>query len=130
MADEIFNEDDAEAIFQQVLTCSPAIEPSKVDQLADRIFSKEFMVRPWRFTALLAGKDGTFWRELSERADLAKTMVPAAAGLEDFAKGLRAVADLAECVAVRSKVAACGHEDFPKWLAADAAEGGKVVHHG
>ena len=102
-------------LYEQVMTCEPALPTEDLDRAADMVRSNEFIGRPWRLTALLATKDGAFFRELSEREDQAKALAPAIEPLRDFAKTLRTMADLAECVSARVLVAGCNHKDFNKW---------------
>jgi len=111
---------EADAIFEQVLSCKPAISPQDVNPLADLVGSQERVGRQWRLAALLAGKDGSFYRKLSEDAHAAEAMVIAAATLQDFSRLLREMADLAECANTRVMVAGCNHEHFQDWLKEDA----------
>ncbi len=102
-------------IYEQVMTCRPALPPEDLDVVADRVRSDEYVGRPWRLTAVLASKDGAFFHELAEDAGRAKVLAPMMEPLRDFAKALRIMADLADCVAARVMVAGCNHEDFNTW---------------
>lgn len=123
MATDTVNHDDdpsIDQIYEQVLNCEFVIPPEDVDRMADMVFSKEKVIRQWRLTALLASKDGAFYRELSENEDQAKTFAPMVEVLNDFARTLRGMADLAECAAMRITVAGCNHEEFNTWMKEEA----------
>ena len=123
MAIDTVNHDDdidVDQLYEQVLICEPAIPTEEVDRLADMVFSKEKVIRQWRFTALMASKDGAFFRELSESEGQAKTFAPIVGVLRDFAQTLKGMADLAECVATRIAVAGCNHEKFNIWMKEEA----------
>ncbi len=105
-----------EAVFQQVMCCEPAIKPEQVEKLADLVVSNEFVGRPWRLTAVLAGKNGAFFKNLSEDQKAARTFAQAIQPLSDFVDLCREMADLAECVKLRLAVAGCAHEQFVEWM--------------
>lgn len=107
---------EANALHRQVTHCKPAIAEGDVDRLADLVFSKERVIRSWRLTALLASKDGGFYKDLSENEKTARALALAVGPLADFAKLLREVADLADCVSSRVAVAGCSHEHFIDWM--------------
>lgn len=116
MADEILTEGEAEALFQQVVTCKPVVPPESMETVADMVRSNEAMGRPWRLAAVIGSKDGSFFQTIADEEDTAKTMVEAMVPLQDFAKRLREMADVADAAAARIMVAACAHQDFPQWL--------------
>lgn len=105
----------AEELLESVLTCEPALPPEEMEALADRVRSNEFVGRPWRLTALLASKDGSFFRDVANSQEHAQALAPTVDVLHAFAKSLRGMADLADCAAARVLVAGCNHPDFNKW---------------
>lgn len=121
MADETVTHDaeEMDRLYQQVMNCEPAIVPSELEPLADLIGNNERVGRQWRLTAVLASKDGTFFRDLAENEDAAKALAPTVDLLNDFAKLMRKMADLAECGASRVLVAGCNHVHFNDWLSGD-----------
>jgi hypothetical protein len=110
-------DNELDAIYDQVMHCEAAIAPQDVERLADLVLSNEVVGRNWRLTALLAGKDGEFYRELSEDEGKAEALAPATESLRDFAKLLRQMADLADSASARIMVAGCNHEHFTDWIA-------------
>ena len=114
--------DDAEldALYQQVMTCEPALAPDQLDAVADMVRDLGATVRPWRLAALLATKDGAFFNELANDPEKAKAFAPTASVLRGFAERMRMVAKLAECAAARVLVAGCNHEQFSTWATEEA----------
>ncbi len=108
-------DEDIDAIYERILSCEPALPPNEMEQMADLVFSNERVVRQWRFTAMLASKEGAFFRELSEDAEKAKVFAPTVETLKVFATLLREVAKLADCAAARVAVAGCNHQQFLVW---------------
>jgi len=72
-----------------------AIESST--QMADLIFSKELVIRPYRLAALIDGKGNEFFSD----ASTVQSLAPAIVSLEDGATLLRAMADLMTSVSQR-----------------------------
>ena len=70
--------------------------------------------------ALLATKDGAFFKELATDPEQAKALAPTVSALQDFAERMRGIAELAECAAARVMVAGCNHESFNAWAAEEA----------
>lgn len=109
-----------DALYQQVMTCEPALAPDQLDTVADMVKDQEATGRPWRLAALLATKDGTFFNELANDPERAKALAPTVSVLQDFAERMRMVAELAECAAARVMVAGCNHEQFNAWATEQA----------
>ena len=109
------NDADLDAMYESVLNCESAINSDDVEPLADLVRKNELVGIPWRLTAVIAGKDGTFFRNLSEDEGAAKALAPAVDGLYEFSNRLKKMAELAECVASRIMVAGCNHRNFNKW---------------
>lgn len=109
-----------EAIYQGVMQCASAIHADDVGKLADIVKNNERMGIPWRLTAIIASKDGEFFRDVSESKKTAKTFAPLIDQLRDFAKMLRMVADLADCASSRLMVAGSNHEKFIEWMKQEA----------
>jgi len=84
--------------------------------LADIVRNNQRMGVPWRMTAVLAGKDGEFFRGVAENEEVAKTFANVVVPLHNFAEMLRKVAELADCAASRLMVAGCNHENFNEWM--------------
>jgi len=105
-----------EAVYQGVLQCESAIHADDVEKLAAIVKNNQRMGIPWRLTAVIASKDGEFFRDVAENEETAKTLVPVIDLLSEFAELLRKVADLADCASTRLMVAGCNHEDFNKWM--------------
>lgn len=105
------------ALYQQVMACEPALAPDQLDKVADMVRDQEATGRPWRLAALLATKDGDFFKELANDPEKAKVLAPTVSVLQDFAERMRGVAELAECAAARVMVAGCNHEQFNAWAA-------------
>ena len=105
------------ALDQQVMACEPALAPDQLDKVADMVRDQEATGRPWRLAALLATKDGDFFKELANDPEKAKVLAPTVSVLQDFAERMRGVAELAECAAARVMVAGCNHEQFNAWAA-------------
>lgn len=122
MAETNTNHDDLDALYEQVMTCEPAINPVEVEELADAVRSNSLLGMPWRLTAVIAGKDGSFFKALSEDEGQAKAIAPSIDLLNEFAARLRGMAELAECVAARMMAAGCNHEQFIDWMTAESAE--------
>jgi hypothetical protein len=112
-----------QALRQSVMNCKPAVQPADMNRLADMVFDKELTVRPWRLTAAQASKDGSFYRKIAADPDSARAIVAVIGPLEDFAKRLRSVADLADIGASRLLVACAHHEKFKDWVDALPAAG-------
>ena len=111
------NEDDeSEALYKGVLNCESAIPPEELELLANMVRDNEMVGRPWRLTALIASKDGAFFKELSESEEHAKALAPAIDALREFSDRLQRMAKLADCAAARIMVAGCNHEDFVEWM--------------
>ena len=110
----------ADKLFEQVMTCAPALPPEQMEGVANLVMNQEVVGRQWRLTAFLASKGGEFYRELADDAAKAEVIVPAADLMRDFAKLLRSVADLADCVAARVMVAGCNHERCNEWRGGEA----------
>jgi hypothetical protein len=109
-------ESELDQLFEQVMTCESAIPPSELEPLADLIRNQERVGRQWRLTALLASKNGEFFREVANDEEQARVLAATIGPLEDFSKLLRAMADLADCASSRLMVAGCNHEDFNDWV--------------
>lgn len=108
--------EELEAIYKGVLNCESAIPPEELDLLADMVRDNEIVGRPWRLTALIASKDGAFFKELSESEEKAKALAPTVDALRAFSDRLQGMAKLADCAASRIMVAGCNHEDFIEWM--------------
>ena len=111
-------ESELDALYAGVMTCQPALLPSLVEEVADAIRDNEQMGRPWRVTAVLAGKDGEFYKQVASDVETAKTMAPLIDVLTCFSKRLEAMKKLADSVTCRLLVAGCNHEDFNDWVQA------------
>lgn len=111
------NETPEDRIYASVMTCEPALPPMDMEDLADLVVDMPHIVRPWRLTALLASKGGEFYREVANDAGKARALASSPDILNEFAKTLRYVADLADCAAARLLVAGCNHEQFNEWAA-------------
>lgn len=105
-----------DAIYEGVMTCQPALLPSLVDEVAAAIKDNEQMGVPWRITAVLAGKDGEFFKQVANDAETAKTMATLMDGLTSFSKRLEQMKKLADTVTCRLLVAGCNHEKFNDWV--------------
>jgi hypothetical protein len=105
-----------DAIYEGVMTCQPALLPSLVDEVAAEIKDNEEMGVPWRITAVLAGKDGEFFKQVANDAEMAKTMASLIDGLTIFSKRLELMKKLADTVTCRLLVAGCNHEKFNDWV--------------
>lgn len=106
-----------EAQFDAVMNCTPAIDPATMERLAGVVCgSSSQMAVMWRSTAVLASKDGSFFRSLANDPEAAKTLCAIVDPLVKFAKHLREMADLAEGVADRTLVACCAREEVTQWL--------------
>ena len=105
-----------DAIYEGVITCQPALLPSLVDEVAAAIKDNEQMGVPWRITAVLAGKDGEFFKQVANDAETAKTMATLMDGLTSFSKRLEQMKKLADTVTCRLLVAGCNHEKFNDWV--------------
>lgn len=112
-------DEEADAIFNQVMTCEPAVPHDELESLANLVFSKERVVRSWRAAALLGSKDGTFFKELSTDEEQAKVFAAVVDPLRNTAKLLRGMAELMDCVSTRIMVAGCNHQHFNAWMEAD-----------
>ncbi|WP_323012528.1 hypothetical protein [Castellaniella sp.] len=118
MATNTVNQQEAEELdrlYEQVMTCEPAIPKDQVDDLADMVFNKELFIRQWRLTAVLAGEGGAFYADLAEDEEKARVFAPLTGVLDDFAKRLRGMAEIAESASARIMVAGCNHENFIAW---------------
>ena len=73
-------------LYQGVLNCQSALLPSLVNEVADSVRDNEQMGIPWRITAVLAGKDGEFFRQVADDAETAKTMATLSDGLRHFSQ--------------------------------------------
>lgn len=111
---------DLEALYQQVLCCDPAIPPEEVEPLADLVMKQERVGRQWRLTALIAGKDGAFFKDIADNTETARAFAPCVGALHEFSGLLRMMADLADCAAARISTAGCNHENFLEWMAEEA----------
>lgn len=109
-----------DALYEQVLNCEPALAPDQLDKVAGMAMDQEATGRPWRLAALLATKDGAFFKELATDPEQAKALAPTVSALQDFAERMRRIAELAECAAARVMVAGCNHESFNAWAAEEA----------
>ena len=98
------------------MTCQPALLPSLVEKVADAIRDNEQMGVPWRITAVLAGKDGEFFKQVANDAETAKTMATLIDGLTSFSKRLEQMKQFADTVTCRLLVAGCNHEKFNDWM--------------
>lgn len=105
-----------DAIYEGVMTCQPALLPSLVDEVAAAIKDNEQMGVPWRITAVLAGKDGEFFKQVASDAETAKTIATLMDGLTSFSKRLELMKQLADTVTCRLLVAGCNHEKFNDWV--------------
>lgn len=109
---------DLDLLYERVLTCESAIRLSDLEPLADMVMNQEKVGRQWRLTALLASKDGTFFKEVATDEGKAKALAPTVGLLSDFAALLRGMADLAECASGRLMIVGCNHEKFNEWMKA------------
>ena len=107
-------------LYEQVITCESAIPQNELEPLADLVGNNERVGRQWRLTALLASKDGAFFREVAENEEKAKALAPTIELLTDFAGLMRTMAELAECASSRLLVAGCNHENFNDWMSETA----------
>lgn len=112
---------DLDQLYEKVMTCEPLIAPAAMDQLADLVFSKERVIHNWRMAALIASKDGAFFKEMASDPDKAKALAPIVGALDDAAELLRSMAEIMTSVSIRIGVAGCAHEDFNKWTEEAAA---------
>lgn len=113
-------EGELDALYEKVMNCEPALAPDELDRVADMAMDQEATGRPWRLAALLATKDGAFFKDLANDPEKARTLAPTVSILQDFAERMRGVAELAECAAARVMVAGCSHENFNAWAAEEA----------
>ena len=74
------------------------------------------MIRPWRLAALLASKNGDFFKALSTDADQAEVLAAAVGPMQATAELLRGMAETMDCVASRVMVAGCNHVEFDSWM--------------
>jgi hypothetical protein len=118
---ESLNDHELDALFAQVMTCEPALPQADVEGLANLVMKQERVGRPWRLTAVIAGKDGKFYSDLAADAAKAEAMAPTVEILADFSQTLRAIADLADCSAARIQVALSNHADCDRWMEEGAA---------
>lgn len=109
-----------DALYEKVMACEPALAPDQLDRVADMVMDQEATGRPWRLAALLATKDGAFFKDLANDPEKAQALAPTVSMLQDFAERMRGVAELAECAAARVMVAGCNHEKFNAWAAEEA----------
>ena len=104
------------AIYEGVMTCQPVLSPSLVEEVADAIRDNDQMGVPWRITAVLASKDGEFFKQVANDVDTAKTMAGLIDGLQGFSKRLEAMKKMADAVTARLQVAGCNHIKFDDWV--------------
>lgn len=83
---------------------------------AGAVKNNEQMGVPWRITAVLASKDGEFFKQVANDAETAKTMATLMDGLTSFSKRLEQMKQLADTVTCRLLVAGCNHEKFNDWV--------------
>lgn len=107
-------------MFEQVMNCGPALPPDRLEEVADMVRDQGLTGRPWRLAALLASKDGAFFKDLAHDPEKAQALAPSVAVLYEFADRLRGVAELAECAAGRVMVAGCNHPQFNTWAEREA----------
>ena len=93
-----------------------------MEQWADLVFSKERVIRNWRLAALIASKDGAFFRELADDAGKAESLAPVVGTLNDAAELLRVMARIMDAVSTRIAVAGCNHPGFNEWMEADISD--------
>ena len=105
-----------DAMYQGVLNCQPALLPSLVNEVADAVRDNEQMGIPWRITAVLAGKDGEFFKQVANDAETAKTMAPLIDGLARFSRRLDQMKEFADTVTARLLVAGSNHKKFGEWM--------------
>ena len=105
-----------DAIYEGVMTCQPALLPSLVDEVAAAIKDNVQMGVPWRITAVLAGKNGEFFKQVASDAETAKTIATLMDGLTSFSKRLKLIKQLTDTVTCRLLVAGCNHEKFNDWV--------------
>lgn len=110
------DDNDLDQLYEQVMNCESAITTSELEPLADLVRNQERVGRQWRLTALLASKNGEFFREVAESEEQARALAPIIGHLHDFAELLRGMADLADCASSRLMVAGCNHENFNDWM--------------
>ena len=103
-------------LYQGVLNCQSALLPSLVNEVADSVRDNEQMGIPWRITAVLAGKDGEFFRQVADDAETAKTMATLIDGLRHFSQRLDQMKKFADTVTARLLVAGSNHEKFGEWM--------------
>lgn len=108
--------DELDAIYESVMNCEPAIPVNEMERLADLVMNQELVGRSWRLTALLASKDGSFFRGVAEDLQTGKVFASAIGPLQDFEKLLRMMADLAGTAQARLLVSGCAHEQFNAWV--------------
>jgi hypothetical protein len=113
-------DDDMDAIFEQVMSCNPALPPDQLDEVANMVLDQALTGRPWRLAALLATKDGAFFKDLASNPESAQSLAPTVEILQAFAERMRGIAELAECAAARVMVAGCNHEQFNTWASEGA----------
>lgn len=116
----IHDDEQLDQLYEQVMTCESAIPQNELEPLADLVLNNERVGRQWRLTALLASKDGAFFREIAENEETAKALAPSIELLNDFADLMRTMAELAECASSRLLVAGCNHENFNDWASETA----------
>jgi hypothetical protein len=118
MADSTVNQegtDDLDRLYEQVMTCEPAVPKDQVEGLSNMVFSKERIIRAWRMTALLAGEGGEFYADLANNAEKARAFAPIVGALSEFSETLKGMAELADSASARILVAGCNHENFTDW---------------
>lgn len=108
--------DELDALYEQVMSCESAIPEAQLEPLSELVKSNEYVGRQWRLTAFLASKNGDFFHEVSVNAEQAEALAATIAPLRHFAVLMRQMADLADCASSRLLVAGCNHENFNDWV--------------
>lgn len=105
-------DDEAERVFQAVLTSEPSITDEMVDTIETTAQAQEFSGRPRRLGLLIASKPGAWFKELSEDEELAAAIVEALPCLREHIARIRSLADLLGVAYTRATVAMCAHPGF------------------
>lgn len=106
-----FTTEQAEEIFQQVMTCEPLLAVEDVDQFLAALYGQDAQ-RKRRAIAVFATKGGEFYRGVSEDRDKAVAVAMVAMLAENDAKFFRGVAELLETLHTRTEVALCNYLDM------------------
>lgn len=102
----------AEGLFEQLMTCAPAIADKDIDTIDTLSTSQEFSGRPRRLGLLMASKGGDWFKQLAEDVEVAEPVAAALPAIAEYADRLRGLADLLELARTRASIALCNHEGF------------------